>query len=202
MRSKSIIFVIGAVLAVMVASVAGIVAGDAVTRGQESSGARGVIKALVAIPLALGLSIVLAWSLRLLRRPSMVGAAVLVVAPLLTLAMPSGFAIWAFERYGTLDPDHLGSGAPAILFVMIAGLLASLSGIVRRDAGIASVAVAFACAFLAGLAGLLSLPGLDDGLSPDGMLIASTGLLWIGVLGAAALDIRARSGQIISPTSA
>jgi hypothetical protein len=99
---------------------------------------------------------------------------------------------WTGASYGSSDPDNLGIGILVPAAAVLCALYAALSAVTLRPASLASLVVgALAFAMIVAI-GVLNLPGLGDGLSFAGLLMAAAGVGLGAVLAWAALDHRVR----------
>jgi hypothetical protein len=99
---------------------------------------------------------------------------------------------WTGPFYGSSDPDNLGLGILIPAAAVLCALYAALSAVTLRPASLASLVVGAVTFAMIAVIGLLNLPGLADGLSFAGLLMAAAGLLLGAVLAWAAVDYRVR----------
>jgi hypothetical protein len=121
-------------------------------------------------------------------RAGVMAAVSLLAGTLLCLA----YGGWTGASYGSSDPDNLGIGIVIPAAAVVCALYAALSAVTLRPASLASLVICALGFGLIAVIGVLNLPGLRDGLSFAGLLVAAAGLLLGAVLAWAAVDYRVR----------
>ena len=124
-------------------------------------------------------------------RAGVTAVASLLAGTLLCLA----YGGWTGASYGSSDPDNLGIGILIPAAAVLCALYAALSAVTLRPASLASLVVgALAFGVIAAI-GVLNLPGLGDGLSFAGLLMAAAATGLGAVLAWAAVDYRVRASR-------
>ncbi len=112
----------------------------------------------------------------------------LLAGTLLCLA----YGAWTGASYGSSDPNNLGIGILIPAAAVLCALYAALSAVTLRPASLASIVVGALAFAMIAVIGLLNLPGLADGLSLGGLLMAVAAIGLGAVLAWATLDHRVR----------
>ena len=117
----------------------------------------------------------------------------IVVASLLAgTGLCLAYGGWSQAGYGSSDPDELGIGILLPAAAVLCALYAGLGAVTVRPASAASLAVSALAYGVIALIGALNLPGLGDGLSSEGVLMAAGGIALGAVLAWAVIDQRTR----------
>lgn len=97
---------------------------------------------------------------------------------------------WAHTGYGSSDPDDLAIGIPIPAAAVVCALYAALSLVTVRPASLVSLVLSTVAYGSIVVIGMLNLPGLKDGLSRDGLLLAAAGIALGLVVVSAVIDHR------------